>query len=148
MFFKKSAAVLSEHTEINMHTITLEKAKEPSYWPIYSLRPVELETLRTYIKINLTNGFFLPSKSPAGAPILFNKKPDRSFWLCINYRGLNNIAIKNRYPLLLFGKSLDCLGRAKQFTQLDLTSVYHQIRIKECDKWKTAFRTWYGYFEY
>ena len=91
--------------------------------------------------------FILP-KSPAGAPILFDKKPDGSLCLCVDYWGLNNITIKNRYPLPLVGESLDRLGRAKQFTQLDLTSAYHQMRIKEGDQWKIAFRTRYGHFEY
>lgn len=64
------------------------------------------------------------------------------------YRGLNNITIKNRYPLPLVGESLDRLSKAKRFTQLDLTSAYHRLRIKEGDEWKTAFRTRYGHFEY
>ena len=109
---------------------------------------MELETLKTYIKTNLANGFIRPFKSPAGAPILFNKKPDRSFRLCVDYRGLNNITIKNRYPLPLIGESLDRLGRARRFTQLDLTNAYHWMRICEGDEWKTAFRTRYGHFEY
>ena len=79
---------------------------------------------------------------------MFDKKPDGSLRLCVDYRGLNNITIKNRYPLPLVGEFFDCLDRAKQFIQLDLTSVYHQIRIKEGDKWKTAFQTRYGHFEY
>ena len=95
---------------------------------------MELETLKTYIKTHLKTGLIQPSKSPAGAPILFNKKPDDSLWLSINYQGLNNLTIKNRYLLLLIGKALDRLGRAKEYTQLDLTSAYHQMRIREGDK--------------
>ena len=142
------AIELPKHTEINIHAIDLEEGKQPPYRPIYSLEPMELETLKTYIKTNLANGFIRPSKSPAGAPILFDKKQDGSLRLCVDYRGLNNITIKNRYPLPLVGESLDCLGRAKQFTQLDLTSTYHRMRIKEGDEWKTAFQTRYGHFEY
>lgn len=66
----------------------------------------------------------------------------------MDYRGLNNLTIKNRYPLLLIGESLNRLERAKQFTKLDLTSVYYCMRIKGGDKYKAAFRTQYGYFEY
>ena len=109
---------------------------------------MELETLKTYIKTNLANGFICPLKSPADAPILFNKKPDGNFCLCVDYWGLNNITIKNWYPLLLVNKSLDHLGHAKQFTQLDPIDAYHKMRIKEDDEWKTAFRTWYGHFKY
>ncbi len=86
---------------------------------------MELETLKAYIENNLASGFIRPSKSPAGAPILFDKKPDSSLRLCVDYRGLNNLTIKNRYPLPLVGKSLDRLGRARRFTQLDLTNAYH-----------------------
>ena len=101
-----------------------------------------------YIETNLKNGFIKPSKSPARAPILFDKKPDGSLRLCVDYQGLNNLTIKNRYPLPLVGESLDRLGRARRFTQLDLTSAYHRMRIREGDEWKTAFRTRYGHFEY
>ncbi len=104
--------------------------------------------MKTYIKNNLANGFIRPSKSPAGAPILFDKKPDASLRLCMDYRGLNNLTIKNRYPLPLVGESLDRIGRARRFTQIDLTNAYHRMRIREGDEWKTAFRTRYSHFEY
>ena len=134
VFSEKSANVLPERTGANEHAIKLEKGKQPLYGPIYSLRPVELETLKTYIKTNLANGFIRASKSPAGAPILFVRKPNGSLCLCVDYQGLNNLTIKNRYPLPLIGESLDRLGRAKRFTQLDLTSAYHRMRIKEGDE--------------
>ena len=116
VFSPNSAAEFPEHTGINNHPIDLIDDKQPPYGPIYSLRPVELETLKTYIKTNLANGFIRPSKSPAGAPILFIRKRDGSLWLCVDYQGLNNLTIKNRYPLPLIGESLDRLGRAKRFT--------------------------------
>ena len=81
------------------HAIKLEEGKQPPFGLIYSLGPIELETLKTYIETNLANGFICPSKFPAGAPILFNRKPEGSFRLCVNYQSLNNITIKNRYPL-------------------------------------------------
>ena len=142
VFSPDLASELPEHTGINNHAIELvERCQQPPYGPIYSLGPVELETLKAYIETNLANGFIRPFKSPAGASILFDRKSDSSLRLCVNYRGLNNLTIKNRYPLPLIGESLDRLGRAKQFTQLDLTSAYHQMRIREGDEWKTAFRT-------
>ena len=144
----KNAAELPENTRMNEHAIKLEKGKQPLFEPIYSLGLVELETLKTYIEINLANDFIRPSKSPVGAPILFDRKPDGSLCLCVDYWGLNNITIKNRYPLPLIGESLDWLSQAKRFTQLDLTNTYHQMRIRESDEWKTAFWTRYGHFEY
>ena len=86
---------------------------------------MELETLKAYIETNLANRFIKSSKSPAGAPILFDRKSDCFFRLCVNYWDLNNLIIKNRYPLPLIRESSDKLRRAKKFTQLDLISAYH-----------------------
>ena len=85
VFSEKSVNVLLARTEANEHAIELEKGKQPPYRPIYSLGPVELKTLKTYIETNLVNGFIQGSKSPAGAPILFVRKPYSSFCLCVNY---------------------------------------------------------------
>ena len=148
IFSPDLASELPEHIRINDHAIELVEGQQPPYGPICSLGSVELETLKAYIETNLANGFIRPSKSPAGAPILFDRKSDGSLRLCVDYRGLNNLTIKNRYPLPLIGELLDRLGRAKQFTQLDLTSAYHQMRIRKGDEWKTAFKTRYGHFEY
>ena len=134
VFSEEKALVLPECTDINKYTIELEDGKQPPYRPIYSLGPVELETLKTYIKTHLKTGFIWPSKSPVDAPIFFDKKSDGSFHLCVDYWGLNNLTIKNRYSLPLIGESLDRLGQAKRFTQLDLTSAYHCMRIKEGDE--------------
>ena len=95
VFSAENAAELPENTGMNEHAIELEEGKQPPFGPIYSLGPVELETLKTYIKTNLANGFIRPFKSPAGAPILFDRKPDGSLRLCVDYWGLNNITIKN-----------------------------------------------------
>ena len=113
VFSKKSAKVLSEQIEVNEQAIKLEESKQPPYEPIYSLGPVELETLKTYIKTNLANGFIWPFKSPAGTPILFLQKRNDSLRLYVNYWGLNNLTIKNRYPLSLISEFLDWLGQAK-----------------------------------
>ena len=134
VFSAENVAELPENTGMNEHAIELEEGKQPPFGLIYSLGLVELETLKTYIETNLANGFIRPSKFPAGAPILFDRKPDGSLRLCVDYRGLNNITIKNRYPLPLIGESLDRLGRARRFTQLDLTNAYYWMRICEGDE--------------
>ncbi len=134
VFLFDLAMELPENTGINENAIELVEGKQPLYGPIYSLGPVELETLKTYIETHLKTVFIWPSKSPAGAPILFDKKPDGSLRLCVDYRGLNNLTIKNWYPLPLIGESLDRLGRAKRFIQLDLTNAYHRMRIREGDE--------------
>lgn len=95
---------------------------------------MEQEMLKAYIETHLKTGHIQPSKSPTGASIFFNKKPNGSLWLYVNYQGLNNLIIKNRYLLSLIGKCLGRLGQVKQFTQLDLTNAYHGMRIRENDK--------------
>ena len=107
--------MLPEQTD-NEHAIELEGDKQPPYGPIYSLGPVELKTLKTYIETHLKTGFIWPSKSPAGTFFLFHKKPDSSFCLYVNYWNLNNLTIKNQYLLPLISKSLDWLGQPKKFT--------------------------------
>ena len=97
VFSPDLASELTERTGINDHTIELVDGQQPPYGPIYSLKPVELETLKAYIETNLTNGFIRLSKAPAGAPILFDRKSDGFLRLCVDYRGLNNLTIKNRF---------------------------------------------------
>ncbi len=147
VFSDTGAAELPNHGPAD-HAIDLMDEKQPPYGPIYNLNEVELETLRGYIETNLASGFIRPSTSPAGSPILFVRKPGGGLRLCVDYRGLNMITIKNRYPLPLVGESIDRLAMAKRYTQLDLTAAYHRLRIKKGDEWKTAFRTRYGHYEY
>ena len=86
---------LPKNTGINEYAIKLIKGKQLLFELIYSLGPIKLKTLKIYIKINLANGFIQSSKSPARAPILFDRKPDRSLRLYVDYWGLNNLTIKN-----------------------------------------------------
>jgi len=120
----------------------------PPHSPLYNLSTVELGYLRKYVDEYLQRGWIRRSRSPAGAPILFAKKKDGGLRLCVDYRGLNKVTIKNRHPLPLIAESLERLSRAKWYTKLDIRDAYHRIRIKEGDEWKTAFRTRYGHFEY
>ena len=104
---------LSKHTVINDHTLKLVVNQQPPYKLIYSLGPVELKTLKAYIEINLANGFIRPSKSPVVASILFNRKLDGSFRLCVDYWGLNNLTIKNWYLLPFVTAESHSLSRGK-----------------------------------
>ena len=105
--------------------------------------------MRTCLADMLTSGKICPSKSSAGATILFvPKKEGRGLRLCVDYRGLNKVTILNRYPLPLMNELRDRVRGAKLFTKLDRKSGYNLIWIKEVNEWKTAFRTRYGLFEY
>ena len=130
------------------HEIKLQPGTEPTFGPLYTLSERELGVLREYIDENLKKGFIRESQSPAGYPILFVKKKDGTDRLCVDYRKLNDITIKNRYPLPSIGQLQDRLGHAKIFTSLDLRGAYNLIRMKEGEEWKTAFRTRYGHYEY
>lgn len=108
----------------------------------------ELVAMKEFIEENLPKGFIRSSSSPAGAPCLFVKKSDGSLRLCNDYRRLNEITVKNRYPLPLIQETLMRLQKAKWYTKLDLRGAYNLLRIAEGEEWKTAFRTRYGHFEY
>jgi len=130
------------------HTIPIEPGKNPTFGPIYQLSEKELQVLKGYIDENLAKGFIRPSTSSAASPILFVKKKDGTLRLCVDYRQLNSITIKDRYALPLIRELQDRLQGAKFFTSLDLRGAYNLIRIKAGEEWKTAFRTRYGLFEY
>ena len=146
VFSQKKADTLPPHRPYDLSIVT-EDNKTPPFGPIYSLSEIELKALSAWLEENLSKGFIRASQSPAGAPILFVKKKDGSLRLCVDYRALNNITIKNRYPLPLIPEALDRLRKAKIFTKMDLKGAYNLVRIKQGDEWKTAFRTRYGHFE-
>ncbi|GJR28492.1 hypothetical protein Tco_1104724 [Tanacetum coccineum] len=114
----------------------------------YRLAPSELEELSGQLKELQDKGFIRPSSSPWGAPILFVKKKDGSFRMCIDYRELNKLTVKNRYPLPRIDDLFDQLQGSQFFSKIDLRSGYHQLRVHEDDILKTAFRTRYGHFEF
>jgi hypothetical protein len=98
-----------------------------------------MRALKDYIDTNEKRGWIRASTSPAGAPIHFVKKKDGSLRLCVDYRQLNDITIKDRMPLPLIGESLDLLANAPIYTKLDIKDAYHNLRIAEGEEWKTAF---------
>ena len=116
--------------------------------PLYSMFRDELLILRKTLTSLLDKGFIRVSKSPAAAPVLFAKKPGEGLRFCVDYRALNRITRKDRYPLPLINETLQRVGRARWFTKLDIVQAFHQIRIAEREEWKTAFRTRYGLFEW
>jgi len=114
----------------------------------YRMAPAELKELKTQLQDLIDKGFIRPSVSPWGAPVLFVKKKDGSMRLCIDYRELNKVTIKNKYPLPRIEDLFDQLKGASVFSKIDLRSGYHQIPVKPEDIPKTAFRTRYGHYEF
>ncbi|KAK9539546.1 hypothetical protein VZT92_004645 [Zoarces viviparus] len=104
--------------------------------------------METYITDSLTAGIIRPSSSPVGAGFFFVAKKDKSLRPCIDYRGLNQITTRNKYPLPLINSAFESLPGATIYTKLDLRNAYHLVRIREGDEWKTAFITPLGHFEY
>src|SRR5690606_4236668 len=114
----------------------------------YRMAPAEIAELKKQLEELLDKGFIRPSSSPWGAPVLFVKKKDGSLRLCIDYRGLNMVTVKNKYTLPQIDELLDQLREATWFSRIDLASGYHQIPIEPRDIRKTAFRTRYGHYEF
>lgn len=147
VFDKKLVETLPPHREYDCQ-IDLEEGRSPPFGPIYPLSEPERLALREFIAENLPKHFIERSSSPAGAPVLFVRKKDGSLRMCIDYRGLNRITIRNRYPIPLVNDLLERLPKSKCFTKLDLRSAFNLLRIRKGDEWKTAFRTRYGHFQF
>ncbi|GJY84624.1 putative reverse transcriptase domain-containing protein [Tanacetum coccineum] len=114
----------------------------------YRLAPSEMKELSEQLQELSDKGFIRPSSSPWGAPVLFVKKKDGSFRMCIDYRELNKLTVKNRYPLPRIDDLFDQLQGSSIYSKIDLRSGYHQLRVREQDIPKTAFRTRYGHYEF
>ena len=147
VFDKKQADRLPPHRPYDCPIDLLPGAAIP-FGRIFPLSETELKTLKTYIDENLEKQFIRPSSSPAGAGIFFVEKKDGSLRPCIDYRELNKITVKNRYPLPLIPELFQRFRSAKIFSKLDLRGAYNLIRIRSGDEWKTAFRSRFGHFEY
>ena len=128
--------------------IELQPNTQPISIQPYRLAPAELTELKKQLDELLSKGFIRPSSSPWGAPVLFAKKADGTLRLCIDYRKLNHVTVKNKYPLPRIDDLFDQLRGSHRFSKIDLRSGYHQLRVREEDIPKTAFRTRYGHFEF
>jgi len=128
---------------IDLYPGTAPIAKRP-----YRMAPTELAELKEQLKKLQQKGFIRPSSSPWGAPVFFVTKKDGSLRMCVDYRSLNAVTIKNKYPLPRIDDLFDQLKGAKYFSKIDLRSGYHQLKIRESDIYKTAFVTRYGPYEF
>ncbi|GBG77141.1 hypothetical protein CBR_g23467 [Chara braunii] len=130
------------------HRIEIEPGSRTPKGVVYQMSPRELEELRKQLDELLEKGWIRPSSSPFGAPVLFVPKKEGELRMCIDYRGLNAITVKNAEPLPRIDDLLDRVQGAKYFSKIDLKSGYHQIEVHPDDQYKTAFRTRYGHYEF
>nr|GFC17164.1 putative reverse transcriptase domain-containing protein [Tanacetum cinerariifolium] len=114
----------------------------------YRLAPFRMKDLSEQLKELSGKGFIRTSSSPWGASVLFVKKKDGSFWMCIDYQELNKLTVKNRYPLPRIDDLFDQLQGSSIYSKIDLRSGYHQLRVREQDISKMAFRTRYGHYKF
>nr|GEV05712.1 putative reverse transcriptase domain-containing protein [Tanacetum cinerariifolium] len=155
----------NERNESRLNIISCSKAQEymskglefridlvPGATPVarapYRLAPSEMKELADQLQELTDKGFIRPSSSPRGAPVLFVKKKDGSFWMCIDYRELNKLTVKNHYPLPRIDDLFDQLQGSSVYSKIDLRSGYHYLMVREEDIPKTAFKTWYGHYEF
>ena len=147
VFSKTKATSLPPHRPYDC-AIELHPGAVPPKGRLYSLSAPERKSMETYVNDSLAAGIIRPSTSPAGAGVFFVAKKDKTLRPCIDYRGLNDVTVKNRYPLPLISSAFELLQGATIFTKLDLRNAYHLVRIREGDEWKTAFNTSSGHYEY
>lgn len=138
--------VLPPH-HIYDHSIPLKEGSQPPFRPLYSLSRNELIAVRKWLDTDLRRGWIQNSSSLDGVLVLFVKEADGSLRLCVNYRGLNEIMIKDRYPLPLIHETLVQLSKANYFTKLDIKDAYYLAGMAEGEEWKTPFQTQYALFK-
>jgi RNase H-like domain found in reverse transcriptase/Reverse transcriptase (RNA-dependent DNA polymerase)/Integrase zinc binding domain/Chromo (CHRromatin Organisation MOdifier) domain len=146
VFSKDSFDVLPEKRAWD-HAIELVPNATPTNCKVYPLSPNEQVELDKFLEENLATGRIRPSKSPMASPVFFIKKKDGSLRLVQDYRALNAISVKNRYPLPLISELVNRLRGARYFTKLDICWGFNNVRMKEGDEWKAAFRTNRGLYE-
>jgi len=146
VFAKEDFNILPEHCKWD-HAIELTPGVEPKLSKVYPLSLLEQAELDAFLEKNLCTGQIQPSKSPIAAPVFFIKKKDGSLQLVQDYRALNIVTVKNRYPLPLISELISQLCRAWYFMKLDVRWGFNNVRIKPRDKWKAAFHTNHGLFE-
>ncbi|KAH7492803.1 hypothetical protein FOMA001_g2147 [Fusarium oxysporum f. sp. matthiolae] len=146
IFSPKEAEKLPPHRAGDHHIELIPGGKLP-FGPLYGMSREELTALREWLDENLRKGFIRPSSSPVASPVLFVKKPGGGLRFCVDYRALNNITVKDRYPLPLIKESLNNLSGMKYFSRIDIVSAFNNLRIEKGQEYLTAFRTRFGLYE-
>ena len=139
---------LPSHSPSDIKIDTNPNEELPPVRPIYNLSPNEKIALKTYVEDALEKGWIIPSKSPISAPIFFVKKKDGTLRPCVDYRGLNKITVKNKFPLPRFSDMFSKFSNKNLFTKIDLRNAFYQVRVFQDHQYLTSFRCWLGQFEY
>jgi hypothetical protein len=145
--FREELLGMSPDRDIEF-VIELKPGTAPIYKTPYRITTVELAELKEHIKKLLQKSFMHPSSSPWGAPVIFVPKKDGTQRLCVDYHALNEVIVKNKYPLPRIDDLLDQLCGACVFSKIDLQLGYHQLKVRECDISNTVFTSMYGLYEY
>lgn len=142
----QEADVLPPHRSYD-HKIEVIPGNQLPYSKSRPMSPTELRVVKRWLDDNLAKGFIRPSTSDVASPVLLAKKPGGGVRICVDYRGINNITLKNRYPLPLIRETLDAIANAKIFTKLDVIAAFNRVRVSEGYEWLTAFITRFGLYE-
>ncbi|KAM0708516.1 hypothetical protein Q7P35_005168 [Cladosporium inversicolor] len=147
VFKHKTDFELPPHQSVD-HGINLKPGKEPPYKKGFPMNPEQLKALKKYIDEELAKGTIEESKSSCASPVLIVCKPNGGLRICVDYCALNELTIKDRYPIPLIKETLEQLSKAKYYTKLDIVAAFNNLRIREGDEWMTAFITQYGLYQY
>jgi hypothetical protein len=147
VFSQQEADVLPKHCPYD-HKIITKPSKEHGFGPLYGMSQDKLLVLQKYLEEHLAKRFISASLSPVLSPVIFARKPGGGLRFCIDYWNLNEIAVKNWYPIPLIQENLNCPSKAKYLTKLDIISAFNWVCIKKGQEWLAAFCTWYDLFEY
>src|SRR5579871_3836728 len=148
VFQKVKADELPPHREGVDYDIQLESENILSTKPLYSMSIEHLKLMKEYLEEHLRKGFIVPSEAPFASPVLFAEKPEGGWRFCVDYRKLNEITKKDRYPVPLIEETLARLSKARVFTKLDVRHAFNRIRLKESIEDLTTFRTRYRSYKY
>lgn len=152
VFSKENSNTLTDYrggyADHRIELIPGKKPEELGYSPLYKMSLEELEVCRNYVLENLAKGWITPSNAPWAAPVLLAKKANGGLRFCVDYRKLNSITVKDRYPLPLIEETLTRIGKAKIFTKLDIRQAFHRLRLAPEHEDLSAFRTRYGAYKY
>jgi transposase InsO family protein len=142
----QDADLLPPHRSYD-HKVELIPGNEPPHSRARPLSPLELRVVKRWLDDNLRKGFIRPSSGGASSPLLIARKPGGGVRICVDYRGVNNVTLKNRYPIPLIRETLDAVCKAKWFSKVDVIAAFNRVRIAEGHEWLTAFVTRFGLYE-